>query len=73
MEDLQVSREGVLKLLKGLGPHKAVGPDDLSLIGLKEMVSVIGGPITTLVRMPLEVSEIPSGWETTHTTCMSHL
>ena len=29
MEDIVVSKEGVTKLLKGLNPSKALGPDEL--------------------------------------------
>ena len=35
MEDITVSCEDVVKLLKNLIPHKAAGPDDISLMLLK--------------------------------------
>ena len=35
MEDITVSCEGVVKLLKNLRPHKAAGPDDIHLMLLE--------------------------------------
>ena len=31
MNDIAVSKDGVIKLLKGLNPSKALGPDELGL------------------------------------------
>ena len=36
MEDIVVTKEGVTKLLKGLNPSKALGPDELHSRVLKE-------------------------------------
>ena len=36
MEDIAVSWEGVIKLMKSLKPHKAAGPDDIPMMLLKE-------------------------------------
>ena len=41
MEDIAVSCEDVVKLLKNLKPHKAVGPDDIPLMLLKEAADEI--------------------------------
>ena len=32
MNDIAVSKDGVIKLLKGLNPSKALGPDDPSWV-----------------------------------------
>ena len=42
LEDIHVSAEGVTKLLKGLNPSKALGPDELHPRGLKELASELG-------------------------------
>ena len=42
MEDIVVTKEGVTKLLKGVNPSKASGPDELHPSVLKELVSELG-------------------------------
>lgn len=42
MENITVSKEGVTKLLKGLNPSKALGPDELHPRVLKELANELG-------------------------------
>ena len=42
MEDIVVTKEGVTKLLKGLNPSKALGPDELHPRVLKEFTTELG-------------------------------
>ena len=42
MDDIVVSKDGVTKLLKGLSPSKALGPDELHLRVLKELAKELG-------------------------------
>ena len=41
MEDIVVTKEGVTKLLKGLNPSKALGPDELHPRFLKELATFL--------------------------------
>ena len=50
MENIAVSCEGVVKLLKNLKPHKAAGPGDVPLILLKEAADEIAPAITLLFQ-----------------------
>ena len=42
IEDIVVTKEGVTKLLKGLNPSKALGPDELRPRVLKELATELG-------------------------------
>ena len=42
MNDIAVSKDGVIKLLKGLNPSKASGPDELHPRVLKDLATELG-------------------------------
>ena len=50
--NIQVGRNGVIKLLQGLKPHKATGPDKISSLFLKEMASPITPALTVSFHLP---------------------
>ena len=62
MEDIVVSKNGVLKLLKGLNPHKATGPDEIPTNVLKEAAEELAPAITKLFQMSLDTGTIPDDW-----------
>ena len=62
MEDIVVSKEGVTKLLKGLNPSKALGPDELHPRVLKELASELGPVFAHLFQQSIDSGEIPKEW-----------
>ena len=61
MDDI-FSNEGVTKLLKGLNPSKALGPDALHPRVLKELATELGPVFAHLFQKSLDTGEIPKEW-----------
>jgi hypothetical protein len=61
-------KEGVLKLLLNLNPHKATGPDQLSTRFLREMATSITPSLTLIFQTSLERGTVPDDWKTAHVT-----
>ena len=60
MSDIAVSKDGVVKLLKGLNPSKALGPDELHPRVLKVLAT---GPVFAhLFQQSIDTGEIPKEW-----------
>ena len=62
MNDIVVSAVGVIKLLKGLNPSKALGPDELHPRVLKELASELGPVFAHLFQQSIDTGEIPKEW-----------
>ena len=62
MKEIHVSAEGVTKLLKGLNPSKALGPDELHPRVLKELASELGPVFAHLFQQSVDPGEIPKEW-----------
>ena len=62
MEDIIVTKEGVTKLLKGLNPSKALGPDELHHRVLKELATELGPVFAHLFQQSIDKGEIPKEW-----------
>ena len=54
MEDIFVTKEGVTKLLKGLNPSKALGPDELHPRLIKELVTELGPIFAHLFQQSID-------------------
>ena len=62
MEDITVSCKGVVKPLKNLIPHKAVGPDDIPLMLHIEAADEIAPAITLLFQASINQGNTTSTW-----------
>ena len=62
MNDIAVSKDGVIKLLKGLNPSKALGPDELHPRALKELATELGPVFAHLFQQSIDTGEIPKEW-----------
>ena len=64
MNDIVVLAVGVTKLLKGLNPSKALGPDELHPRVLKELASKLGPVFAHLFQQSIDMGmgEIPKEW-----------
>ena len=58
MDDIVVSKDGVIKLLKGLNPSKALGPDELHSRVLKELATELGPVFAHLFQQSIDTGEI---------------
>ena len=62
MNDIAVSNDGVIKLLKGLNPSKALGPDELHPRVLKELATELGPVFAHVFQQSIDTDEIPKEW-----------
>ena len=62
MNDIAVSKDGVIKLLKGSTPPKALGPDELHPRVLKELATELGPVLAHLFQQSIDTGEIPKEW-----------
>ena len=64
MQIIDISIEGVDKLLQGLSPNKASGPDEISPKILKEIHHEIAPILTLIFNLSLETGVVPIDWRT---------
>ena len=62
MPDIKVSQQGVHKLLKGLKPHKATGPDSIRTFILKAAAAELAPILTRLYQLSLDTGDVPEDW-----------
>ena len=68
MPPVNITCEGVRKILQGLKPHKAAGPDKIGPLVLRELADVIAPIITRLFRASLRQGKTPDVWREAHVT-----
>ena len=62
MENITIRHSGVIKLLKSLNPKKAIGPDLVHTIILKQYANIIGPILQQIFQQSLDTSNIPVDW-----------
>ena len=62
MNDIVISKDGVIKLLKGLNPSKASGPNELHPRDLKELATELGPVFAHRFQQSMDTGEIPKEW-----------
>ena len=71
MNDIVISKEGVIKLLKGLNPSKALGPGELHPRVLKELATELGPVFAHLFQQSMDTGEyLPPFQEEWQVTCV---
>ena len=64
IRDLHIREEGVQKLLAGIDPSKASGPDEIPCRVLRELASELASVFTCLFRQSLLTGDLPQSWLT---------
>ena len=63
MEEIRIDNHGVHKLLLGLKPHKATGPDMVPARFLKDFAMELSNIITKLFQFSIDSGTIPDDWK----------
>ena len=62
MNEIAVSKDGVIKRLKGLNLSKALGPDEIELRVLKELATEFGPVFAHLFQQSIDTGKTPKEW-----------
>jgi len=66
--EITVTEKGVFKLLNGLNPHKASGPDQISTRFLKSMASALSPALTIIFQASINQGTVPDDWKSAFVT-----
>ena len=61
---LQISTKGVEKLLAGINPTKAAGPDLMPCRFMKELAPILAPILTAIFQQSMDTGVLPSSWLT---------
>lgn len=62
MDDIEISRHGVFKLLAQLKPHKATGPDCIPAFILRAAAHELAPILTLIYQRSLDTGVVPDDW-----------
>ncbi len=68
MPDVQITVPGVQKLLEGINPNKACGPDQLPARVLKGAAEPLAPMMAMIFQQSLDTGTIPIDWLTANVT-----
>ena len=68
LSTLDISINGVTKLLQNLKPHNAPGPDNIKPLVMKETATTIAPGLTAIFKKLLDAGEVPEDWRTANVT-----
>ena len=68
--DLVLTKEAVLGKLENLNPNKAMGPDKIPPIILKELSGELCFPLTVIYNKSLSERKLPSDWKSAQITAL---
>ena len=63
MPDISIPAEGIDKLLKGLSPHKAAGPDKFKPIVLQTLHKELAPILQLIFQRSIDTGKIPDIWK----------
>ncbi len=66
LEDINISPDGVLKLLEKLDPNKAGGPDNISPKVLVHLAKEIAPILTLIFNKSIQTGVVPADWRNAH-------
>ena len=58
MPDIQITENGVAKLLHNLNPHKAAGPDNITPRDLKDLSSEVSSILTLIFKKSYDTGDV---------------
>ena len=64
MRPIKISQNGVTKLLRGIRPFKATGPDDIPAFMLKNTAEHLSPYLTRLYQLSMDQGSVPEDWRT---------
>ena len=68
MEHINITENGIRKLLKELNPNKSPGPDNLGPQVLKKLADDIAPVLLPIFKKSLATGEVPQDWHTVNVT-----
>ena len=67
-EELNITENGILKLLQKINPNKAAGPDNIKPKLLNELATEIAPILTIIFKTSIETGEVPNDWRNANVT-----